>query len=314
MPSLPKSIAISHLCPKDPTLEASAGSACQVCLDLECKAETGQQLIYARVLGYLILHAPSAQALSETTSFVHVRSSFDKNKEKWMAEIKEAPKDHREAKRQALIRDGFQCVVTGLYDNSAFDESASGRIDQEAIRDVKISVNTECTHIVPESTYFNTSNTPAEKDYPASLLAVLKRFGYDVDNLNGAKVHSLYNVMTTEYDVHDWFDSLNLWFEATPVVHCYHVKTDSGRFPHPMAPTEITFAPSERPELPLPSPELLALHAACAKVAHLSGAGAYLDELDRDMEDLCVLANDGGSFSILNNALLRSLPSINVGT
>jgi hypothetical protein len=49
----------------------------------------------------------------------------------------------------------------------------------------------------------------------ASVLAVLKRFGYDVDNLNGSKVHSLFNVMTMQRDVHDWFDRLDIWFEET---------------------------------------------------------------------------------------------------
>ncbi|KAK1225519.1 hypothetical protein PQX77_011538 [Marasmius sp. AFHP31] len=338
----PKSILISQ----DSTLEGETRSAYQVCLDLESQAKTNQQYIHARVLGYFIIHAPSVQALSEVQKQIHScendydnlftlgesfvkyfirpfkktkgrtpapssrpsRPSFDKDKEKWTAEIKEAPKDHREAKRQALIRDGFQCVVTGLYDDSAF---GNPRIDQEALRDVTVSVNTKCAHIVSESTYFNISYTSAKKDYSASVLAALKRFGYDVNNLNGAKVHSLYNVMTMEQNVHDWFDNLNLWFEKIPNVNRYRVKTASGRIPNPNARTEITFTTTS--ELPLPSPDLLALHAACAKVAHLSGAAAYIDELDRDTDDLCVLAHDGGSFSILNNALLRSLPSIDVG-
>ena len=54
-----------------------------------------------------------------------------------------------------------------------------------------------------------------QKAYSASVLAVLKRFGYDVETLNGLKVHSLFNVMTMEKNAHDWFDRLHLWFEAT---------------------------------------------------------------------------------------------------
>jgi HNH endonuclease len=46
-------------------------------------------------------------------------------------------------------------------------------------------------------------------------LAVLKQFGYNVDNLNGEKVHSLFNVMTMEHNAHDLFDRLDLWFEKT---------------------------------------------------------------------------------------------------
>jgi hypothetical protein len=47
------------------------------------------------------------------------------------------------------------------------------------------------------------------------VLAVLKRFGYDVESINGEKVHSLYNVMTMEFHSHYMFDRLELWFEET---------------------------------------------------------------------------------------------------
>ena len=57
-------------------------------------------------------------------------------------------------------------------------------------------------------------------------------------------------------------------------------------------------------KLPLPSPELLALHAACAKVAHLSGAGEYVDRIIEDMEQIDVLAYDGTSSDILHHALI----------
>jgi hypothetical protein len=71
-------------------------------------------------------------------------------------------------------------------------------------------------------------------------------------------------------------------------------------------PEKTTLTSSNPTALPVPSPELLALHAACAKVAHLSGAGEYIDKLDRDAEELDVLACDGGSSDVLIHALLRS--------
>ena len=57
--------------------------------------------------------------------------------------------------------------------------------------------------------------TFTQKDYSAPVLTVLKPFGYSVENINGPKVHSLFNVMTMSKDVHDWFDQLDMWFEAT---------------------------------------------------------------------------------------------------
>ena len=64
-------------------------------------------------------------------------------------------------------------------------------------------------------------------------------------------------------------------------------------------PEKITFTSSDPTNLLVPSPEFLALHATCAKVAYFSGAGAYLDELDQDVEDLGVLACDGRSVDVL---------------
>ena len=56
---------------------------------------------------------------------------------------------------------------------------------------------------------------PSRKEYAASVLAVLSRFGYDVEKINGPKVHSLFNVMTMQKDAHDYFDRLELWLEGT---------------------------------------------------------------------------------------------------
>ncbi|KZT08965.1 uncharacterized protein LAESUDRAFT_723269 [Laetiporus sulphureus 93-53] len=331
-------------------LEPNALSAYNVCLAFEHDAKTEKDVVRARLLGYLILHAPSLDALHEVVRVIHSCSddyntlsdlgecfinvfirpfkkykgrtpdyseysshrSLIKDKMDLMTAIQEASKDHKEAKIQALIRDGFKCVVTGKYDIEAVRIPS---IDKAEIRRVR-AIHTECAHIVPESTFFDVSRTssPEKKDYAASLLAVLKRFGYDVEKLNDAKMHSLYNVMTMQKDVREWFDRLEMWFEATTVENCYRVKTFDEFNEYLDIPAAVTLTSSNPTTLPLPSPELLALHAACAKVAHLSGAGAYIDELDGDLEDLDVLADDGGSADVLNHALSRLMTdSVNVG-
>jgi len=55
----------------------------------------------------------------------------------------------------------------------------------------------------------------AQTLYSTSFLAVLKRFGYDAEKLNGENVYSLFNITTMQRDVYHWFDRLELWFEAT---------------------------------------------------------------------------------------------------
>jgi hypothetical protein len=58
--------------------------------------------------------------------------------------------------------------------------------------------------------------------------------------------------------------------------------------------------------LPPPDPRYLKLHAACAQVAHLSGAGEYIDNILRDVETTRVLAKDGSSADLLNFKLFNA--------
>jgi len=166
-------------------------------------------------------------------------------------------------------------------------------------------VYTECAHIVPDSTYFNMSvNSPDKRDYSASVLAVLHRFGLYFDKLNGERVHSLFNVMTMQMDAHDLFDRLELWFERTATPNCYNVRMTPDRRILSY-PDVVTFTTPDPVGLPLPSPDLLALHEACAQVAHLSGAGEYVDRIIEEMEGMNELAYDGTSSDVLHHFLMN---------
>lgn len=66
-------------------------------------------------------------------------------------------------------------------------------------------------------------------------------------------------------------------------------------------------------ELPLPDSRLLALHAVCVRVAHMSGAAEVLDDFDRDVKETLVLSQDGASANLLDRLLLPYAPSVEVG-
>ena len=68
-------------------------------------------------------------------------------------------------------------------------------------------------------------------------------------------------------------------------------------------PETVTFTTQDN--APLPDPHFLALHAACAKVAHLSGAGEYIYGVDRDIDTTPVLSKDGSSSRVLIEAMTR---------
>ena len=68
-------------------------------------------------------------------------------------------------------------------------------------------------------------------------------------------------------------------------------------------PQTVTF--TAQINAPLPDPCYLALCTACAKVAHLSGAGEYIDSVNRDIDTTLVLVRDGSSSSTLINTMTR---------
>lgn len=63
---------------------------------------------------------------------------------------------------------------------------------------------------------------------------------------------------------------------------------------------EFTFS-TQKPEVALADPELIALHAACVKVSHMSAIRDFLDELAHEKEVAPILAYNGGSAALLHN-------------
>ena len=165
---------------------------------------------------------------------------------------------------------------------------------------------------------------------------MLKCFGYNTifDELNGSGVHRLENILTLSHDYHVDFDELKLWFEPIvslahlicnllwnnarsthsyyeqdmddPNSHSYNVYGKCDYLSTP--PDEITFINHAYPDadLPLPSKKYLSIHATCCKVAAMSGAAEYLDEVIRDQETIGVLSTDGSSADVISNAIFQA--------
>ncbi|KAF9555084.1 hypothetical protein CPC08DRAFT_643432, partial [Agrocybe pediades] len=187
--------------------------------------------------------------------------------------------------KQALARDGFRCVISGSYDATSLRANQQLRNKRLAENPVPERVPTQCAHIFPAS--INQDIPPrSDENMQASMLF---------------KIHRLENVMTLDPALHFFFDMLELWFVATGEPNQYTIRSIYG--------TEIKYEgqvvtlESMVPGLPLPSPAYLAIHAACAQVAHLSGAAEHIDKYDRDMEDVMVLSPTGESADLLDYAL-----------
>ena len=69
---------------------------------------------------------------------------------------------------------------------------------------------------------------------------------------------------------------------------------------------EVTFEPAD-PRLALLNPNYLAIHAACCRVSHLSGASALFAELEQDMEANPDPTVEEAGFARALNARLENL-------
>ncbi|KZP06574.1 hypothetical protein FIBSPDRAFT_733223 [Athelia psychrophila] len=210
---------------------------------------------------------------------------------------------YRDCKRMALERDGGRCMVSGLFD--APWVVAEG-IDPDLIPATTITTN--ACHIIPQKMAAG-HRIQAEVSSSMNVLSVLERWGaVRLDEINGAQINCLENIMTLSLWAHDKFDNMALWFKHIDVSGSFMSSAINALFT--VIPTNpITFTTKDVTTHPLPDPLYLSLHRACCRVLRLSGAAEHIQEVRRreDMETR-VLAKDGSTSDVLYS-LLASLPS-----
>ncbi|RDB14788.1 hypothetical protein Hypma_016332 [Hypsizygus marmoreus] len=150
----------------------------------------------------------------------------------------------------------------------------------------------------------------------SSMYSVLRVFGHPpiLDELNGTFIHRLENILTLCSHEHSLFNSLDIYFEPTDIENEYYLRAvyefiRPSKGPGVLVDT-VTFAGTD--DKPAPSPDYLALHATCCKVAHMLGAAEYLDEIERDFDEVAVEAHFVSSPAVCD-ALIRSLEVTVIG-
>ncbi|KAG2012322.1 hypothetical protein CC2G_012350 [Coprinopsis cinerea AmutBmut pab1-1] len=308
--------------------------------------DLGEQwnLVLCRILGYLLHHAPTDKARASVAegiiacngddgkllefgegflSFIRLLHSNTAktrtppgdrfNRDLRVEDAKGSsvqPKDHWSAKKYALKRDRYRCMITGAFDGMACEQFP------EILAELKDSPSgrwavTQCSHI-----FAGVMNPDADVDksnWSASVSTILEKFGYTsiLDELQGPNVHRLENVMTLDPNIQGAFHMLRLWFapsrDPNAEPNTYELEA-SEPFIIKHFPKIVRFQSSDPENLPLPSPRYLEIHAAFARIAHFSGATDYIDRIMRDLEDKTVLANDGSSGELLKHLLKQVSP------
>ncbi|KAG6328443.1 hypothetical protein ID866_10645 [Astraeus odoratus] len=213
--------------------------------------------------------------------------SFEDARAYSMELMQEGKLDHRKARDAALHRDNYCCMITGKLN-----------IPQGG------STYIEAAHIIPEATNTKLKIT-IQGFHSASVWAVLSMFT-DLDiivDLAGNKIHHLENIITMNQHCHHLFDDLYLWLKPTegpPHTYCVHLAREEWRKDEGI-PKFITLTMTT--DLPLLNGAYFALHALCCEVAWMLGAGEYIMDIERRMEDERILENDGSNADLLASAL-----------
>ncbi|KAI1783988.1 hypothetical protein LXA43DRAFT_1044466 [Ganoderma leucocontextum] len=286
------------------------------------------RVIFARVVGYLLLYPPSDQARTILQGEVarckdesdqnqavydlgktylmdlilplywpsstdgtpqplfrdYKRASFQRIQEKALQRQPERPRNVSEAKGFAFIRDGFRCMVSRVGDGFA----VHGGIIPLEPQDSSSWVPTNCCHIFPEALELEEirgdGTGAVQMEHAAALWAILGRFGYGWihDELKGAYIHRLENMMTLTPGIHAYFRNMHLWLEEAGAGQTDYYRIGVS-WPliregnDPPLPERVQFV--ARVNLPLPNPTYLHIHATCCHIAHLSGAWDHLEAI-----------------------------------
>ncbi|KAF8140828.1 hypothetical protein K438DRAFT_2116209, partial [Mycena galopus ATCC 62051] len=217
---------------------------------------------------------------------------------------------HTQAKADALLRDGYKCVLSGLYDKVTLMNipHLNKKSDDEGVG----SVETQVAHLF-------SGTAQSVSLLPIAAMAILDSFGlHSLENkLQGKRVNNLFNVMTMSVALDKDFHHFLFWLEADPgmVEHTYtvvarHPPTFFKQVPKP--PRQVSFhidldaaqhAAARGIELLLPDPELIAIRAACARVAAMSSAVDQLCLLKEDRDDTGTLVNSESTIYLLDSLL-----------
>ncbi|KAK0207775.1 hypothetical protein IW262DRAFT_1498433 [Armillaria fumosa] len=266
--------------------------------------------VAARVLGYALRHSPSVEGKAQLAqdildcnnngeylaglSYLYVMGMirvFTNPKAmagNIAAALAQPTISSSKAKDLALARDNYRCIVSGIVDLVRFEKDPM-RFNEAP----KVAAATSLGHIFGQSMMDHTAGmmraAHAKLEWAATAAAIIERFA-----ANG--LHATFNRLSFSLCPVD--DDNN-----THEIHT-HPPNRNARYG---LPDRVMLTDATNGKIPLPDRRYFRLHHACATIAHLSGAGEVVEQLFRDMEDLKVLAEDGGSNHLLSLALSSRL-------
>ncbi|KAF9479922.1 hypothetical protein BDN70DRAFT_993093 [Pholiota conissans] len=255
--------------------------------------------------------------------------SWDQVRADTIKDMTKAPATKKGAKKQALCRDGYRCMISGFYDQQSFTDLTKEQRDEISAQGNLNLIPTEVVYLFSEPA----QDVNEHPEYAASAFTILKLFGIDQTKFMGGLVNDLSHVLTISVHLRQLFDNFTFWLESIPQqpnvysacfkdIDVYNSmgvlrppKTVKFKIDPALVAEWNTNPPKDEqgtiiPLPSLPDPNLIAIRAACARVAHLSGAAEQAEQILEDLEDTHVMAADGTTASLLDSLLLRHCSAV----
>ncbi|EJU02791.1 hypothetical protein DACRYDRAFT_106847 [Dacryopinax primogenitus] len=314
--------------------------------EAQTSASRAPPLVAARVLGYLLLvlsddvrpvlgsfilafrRPQTTPAPSEHPS----RPSFDDTVELYKESLEATPRGYKAGRElvnptmdflsqrislvrvQTRKRDNYRCSLTGAVDFRA-------KVKGLAVpRPGERQFPTEVAHIIPKGLFTEMPDYPKESDKReavASVVAVLSHFSNPMlPDLGGEQMNQPSNLLLMEANFHQLWDDLAIYLEPTGIANQYRLCKCDDSLVLGTIRTPVTFTTTDPATQPVLNPEFLRLHATCARVAHLSGAGEYIDHILRwaeSVEDVRALDEPHAlQYLALRLEMLQVIPPVHI--
>ncbi|EGE06925.1 hypothetical protein TEQG_05978 [Trichophyton equinum CBS 127.97] len=195
-------------------------------------------------------------------------------------------------RRACLVRDRSRCVISSTFD--ATEAVARLREDGDNAKDDngdhlmgELFESLEVAHILPHS--LTQANDCGElSDSKKAALKILNMFDINVSHLiDGVNIDRAYNAITLTHTIRRYFGDFLVFFTSVSgQEHTYKIESFLPKGVVPALPVTRALYLTEDRSIDPPSPRLLAIHRAISHILHLSGAGAAIDKILKDMDDI----------------------------
>jgi len=212
-----------------------------------------------------------------------------------------------------LVRDRNRCVATHTFNQAEalarFEEHGQALDDdRNPFVDGQLFESLQVAHIIPYALTKADDGSRLGEGKKAAV-AILNMFDLGVAHLiEGVDINRPYNALTLSNWIHENFGTYKIFFE--PVSDADGAPPSTYRISTFLPPGFARSLPVVRslfthPSIDPPSQRLLALHCAIAHILHLSGAGGYIEQILRDMEDGIIRADGSTELGLMVDLALR---------